>query len=192
MGDEITAKSKGEDYLNEKIDSYWGHFLIVDKEININQYDKDVYRVTISGELWQDRKYLYSFSESCYIKKENGKWCISDLPFLEKPTTPQYTMSYVNINVSTAKELIETSSFLNLTIADCSGGCHYCFWKSGEYIPYAQWIEFPDALYNSTFDILVYCRDGTKSKNFCEHLLNHVYGKIYNLEGGYRAWKKDV
>ena len=111
-------------------------------------------------------------------------------PSPEKPTIPRYTTSYENINVSFAKELIETSP--NLTIVDCSGGCLSCTWKSGAYLPRARWVEFPEVLYNYTSDIMVYCRIGTKSVNFCEQLLNHVYGKIYNLLGGYRAWIKDV
>lgn len=114
---------------------------------------------------------------------------IFNSPPLEKPNTPQYTTSYENINVSLAKELIATNS--NLTIVDCSGGCQECTWKNGAYLPRARWIEFPWKLYDSTYDILVYSQSGQKSANFCEQLLNHVYGKIYNLKGGYIAWRKE-
>jgi len=110
-------------------------------------------------------------------------------PYPEKSIIPQYTTSYENVNVSFAKELIETS--LNLTIVDCSGGCRDCTWKNGYHLPRAQWIEFPETLYNYTSDILVYCQYGIKSVDFCEQLLNHVYGKIYHLNGGYIAWIKD-
>ena len=35
---------------------------------------------------------------------------------------------------------------------------------------------------------LVYSRDGEVGKDFCQELVGHVYGKIYNLEGGWDAW----
>ncbi len=78
IGDEATAKSKGEEYLNEKIDSLWYHFAIVEQETSVYEYGKDAWRVTISGELYRDWEYVRSFSESCYVKKENGKWRVSD------------------------------------------------------------------------------------------------------------------
>ena len=109
-------------------------------------------------------------------------------PSLEKPAIPQYITSYENINVSFAKELIETNP--NLTIVDCSGGCQECLWKNRHYLPRAQWIEFPEILYNYTSDLLIYSQYGIKSTDFCEQLLNHVYGEIYNLKGGYIAWIK--
>jgi len=43
---------------------------------------------------------------------------------------------------------------------------------------------------NQSADILVYNQeDSSKTESFCNHLVGHVYGNIYNLEGGYNAWK---
>ena len=45
-------------------------------------------------------------------------------------------------------------------------------------------------LENETDDILVYSKDGTIGAGFCENLTkNMVYGKVYNLIGGWNAWK---
>ena len=106
-----------------------------------------------------------------------------------KPLISKYTKSYENINVSVAKELIETNP--NLTIVDCRGGCQECTWKNGAYLPRSRWIENPEILYNYTSDILVYSTNGLKSVDFCEQLLDKVYGKIYNLIGGFLAWSKE-
>jgi len=43
-------------------------------------------------------------------------------------------------------------------------------------------------LYNSTEDILVYSKDGTVGEDFCQDITGHVYGEIYNIDGGYNAW----
>jgi len=37
--------------------------------------------------------------------------------------------------------------------------------------------------------LLIYSEDGKRGENFCKKLVGHVYGKIYNLEGGIEAWK---
>ena len=96
-----------------------------------------------------------------------------------------YTSSYKRVNVSVAKQLIESD--LNLTVVDCTGGCKSCVWKNGK-IPRAEWINQPEFLYNTTEDILVYSYDGTTSITFCNQLVNHTYGKIYHLNGGLIAW----
>lgn len=108
----------------------------------------------------------------------------------DNPNALKFTTSYKGVNVSFAKKLIDT--YPNITIVDCSGGCQECLWKNGSHLPYAQWIESPELLYNQNTDILVYCQNGLKSIDFCNKLINHVYGKIYYLRGGFIAWKKGV
>lgn len=100
-------------------------------------------------------------------------------------TKKGYTTTYYNVNVTVAKQLINSTA--NLTIIDCTGGCQPCSWKNG-HIANAIWDEFPENYYNYTSDIIVYDNGGLKSEMFCQSLVNHTYGKIYNLVGGYLAW----
>jgi rhodanese-related sulfurtransferase len=45
--------------------------------------------------------------------------------------------------------------------------------------------------FNTTENLLIYSKNGTVAEeDFCKVLVNHVYGKIYNLEGGFDAWKE--
>ena len=98
-----------------------------------------------------------------------------------------YTTSFSNIAPSEAYDLINTSS--NLKVIDCRGleGCSTCQFNKG-HLPSAQLNSNPMSLYNLTKDVLVYSKNGTVGANFCQDLTDHVYGKIYNLEGGYNAW----
>jgi len=99
----------------------------------------------------------------------------------------RFTQSYQNITVEKAKEII--NSTYNLSVIDVRGleGCSACQFRKG-HLPGAVMNTNPETLYNSTNDILVYSRDGTKSAWFCEQLMGHVYGKVYNLEGGWNVW----
>lgn len=98
---------------------------------------------------------------------------------------PQYTTRYETINVSQAKELIATAT--NLTVIDCRPGCGPCQFKKG-HLPGAILTSNPSAFYNYSCDFLVYCNTGKTGAKFCISLLNHTYGKIYNLDGGWNAW----
>lgn len=106
--------------------------------------------------------------------------------------TSGYTQTYKNITVEEAYNLINKSqnTDYNLTIIDCRGleGCSTCQYKRG-HLPGAVRNDNPITLYNLTEDILVYSVNGTVGAQFCKDLTNHVYGKIYNLEGGWNAWK---
>lgn len=99
--------------------------------------------------------------------------------------TLKYTNSYETINVTVSKELIEKG---NITVIDCRGGCKDCVWKNG-HLPNAEWNNNYEFFYNTTENLLVYCQDGKKSKVFCENLVNHTYGKLYCLDGGFNTWK---
>jgi len=109
----------------------------------------------------------------------------------QKPNEPVFTSSYENITPVQAYELINKSrdTEYNLTVIDCRGleGCSSCQFNHG-HLPEAVLNSNYLTLYNSTNDILVYSRDGTVGASFCENLTGHVYGKIYNLDGGYYAW----
>jgi len=117
---------------------------------------------------------------------------ISALQTTHGNTTSTYTQTYTNITVETAYNLINKSqnTDYNLTIIDCRGleGCSLCQYKHG-HIPGAVRNDNPITLYNLTDNILVYSVNGTVGAQFCRELTNHVYGEIYNLEGGWNAWK---
>jgi len=101
----------------------------------------------------------------------------------------KYTSSYTNLNVDEAWTFINTTTE-NLTIIDCRGleGCSTCQYNRG-HLPGAERNDNPLTLYNYSTNILVYSVNGTVGATFCEDLVNHVYGKIFNLAGGWDAWK---
>jgi len=78
---------------------------------------------------------------------------------------------------------------VNLIIIDARGleGCSECQYKQG-HLPGAIRDQSAQNYYNTTQDILVYSKDGENGTLFCSWLVGHVYGNIYNLEGGYEAW----
>ena len=98
-----------------------------------------------------------------------------------------YTTSFSNIEPSQAYDLINTSQ--SLKVIDCRGleGCSTCQFKKG-HLPRAELNSNPMSLYELEEDVLVYSKDGTVGLDFCLDLTEHVYGKIYNLKGGYNAW----
>jgi len=107
----------------------------------------------------------------------------------EPPVETQYTSSYTNISPQAAYDLINTTN--NLSIIDCRGreGCGLCQFNNQGHIPGAELNQNSLTLYNYTADILVYSKNGSVGEEFCQELVNHVYGEIYNLEGGFEAWK---
>jgi len=109
---------------------------------------------------------------------------IQPKPILEK----KFTSFYTNVTCEQAYNLINTTK--NLSVIDCRGleGCSTCQFNRG-HLPDAVMNSNPTTLYNTTNDILVYSIDGENGSIFCQDLIDHVYGKIYNLEGGYDAWE---
>ena len=113
--------------------------------------------------------------------------------FYSESTEIVYTSSYKNINAEAAYKLINKTS--NLVIIDCRGleGCDSCQIKKEGRLDF----DFvflninPLVHYNSTENLLIYSKNGTVAEeDFCKLLVNNVYGKIYNLEGGFDAWKE--
>lgn len=111
----------------------------------------------------------------------------------ETNNIPTYTTTFQNITSKEAYNLINITE--NLTVIDCRGreGCSHCQFNRG-HLPGAELNDNPITLYQNesdyqnTTDILVYSVNGSVGVDFCTELLGHVYGKIYNLEGGYEAW----
>ncbi len=111
----------------------------------------------------------------------------------ENNNVPTYTTTFSNITPKEAYNLINTTE--NLTVIDCRGleGCSHCQFNQG-HLPGATMNMNSKTLYQNasdyqnTTDILVYSVNGTVGVDFCLDLTGHVYGKIYNLAGGYNAW----
>jgi len=96
------------------------------------------------------------------------------------------TFEYTNITAEEADLLIAND---NITILDVRAleGCGSCQFKNG-HLPGAILESDPTKYYNASYDILVYSVDGTVGAEFCEDLMYKVYGKVYNLEGGWNDW----
>lgn len=104
--------------------------------------------------------------------------------------TPEYAVVFEDITAQEAYDIINTTE--NLTIIDCgynSTGCNTCSYKNSGHIPGAILSDNDYNFFNSTNDILVYGRDENAGAYFCSGLVGNVYGKIYNLKGGFPAWK---
>ncbi len=106
---------------------------------------------------------------------------------LENNNKIPYTSFFTNITVAEAYNLINITE--NLKIIDCRGleGCSHCQFNRG-HLPGAELNDNPTTLYQNSADILVYSVDGSVGEDFCSDLLDHVFGNIYNLIGGYNAW----
>ena len=113
--------------------------------------------------------------------------------FSSEPSEIRYASSYKNISPEAAYNLINRTS--NLVIIDCRGleGCGSCqIKKEGRLdFDFVFLNQNPYVHYNTTENLLIYSKNGTVAEeDFCKVLVNHVYGKIYNLEGGFIAWKE--
>ncbi len=103
-----------------------------------------------------------------------------------------YAQNYTNISVAEAYDIMNTTTDMNLSIIDVRGleGCGTCQFKNKGHLPGAVLNSNPNSLFNSTAVFIIYSVDGTVGANFSQDLVNHVYGKIYNLEGGIEAWRE--
>ena len=123
---------------------------------------------------------VFAYSNGIFLNHENNN-------------IPTYTTTFVNVTAKEAYNLINTTE--NLSVIDTRGleGCSHCQFNRG-HLPGAVLNDNPLTLfqnlsnYQNTTDLLVYSVNGTVGANFCEDLLGNVYGKIYNLIGGYDAW----
>jgi len=111
--------------------------------------------------------------------------------FQEEPEI-KLTSTYKNIDIEVAYNLINKSK--NLAIIDCRGleGCGPCQIKKDGRLnfDFVYLNQNPYVHFNTTKNLLIYSTNGTVAEeDFCKILVNHVYGKIYNLKGGFEAWK---
>ena len=96
--------------------------------------------------------------------------------------------TYYTVSSEEAFDLINNTD--SLTVVDIRGLEGYSAYQFDEgHFPGAEMNTDPEYYYNWQNDILVYSTNGTLSASFCENLTGKVYGKIYNLQGGYEAWE---
>ena len=96
------------------------------------------------------------------------------------------------------EEFVYNISKIHLTIVDCrslDGWCT-CRFNTEGHLPGATLFpargNYTSLYYNvtsDTNDILIYTTDGKNGERFCENLTGNVYGKLYNLVGGFNSWK---
>jgi rhodanese-related sulfurtransferase len=99
-------------------------------------------------------------------------------------TKRKVTTSFTSLSPQEAYDLMNNS--VNLTIIDCSScQCSY----NRAHIVDAIWDDTPSHYYNLTTDVLAYCQNGAVSLAFCNELVNHTYGEIFHIAGGFSAWK---
>ena len=79
----------------------------------------------------------------------------------------------------------DNDSIIIVDIRSCK--CNY----NKEHLPNAVWETDWTTFYNETKDILIYASNDFESIEFCEQLINKMYGEIYYLEGGITAWKNE-
>lgn len=98
-----------------------------------------------------------------------------------------YTTEYEEISAEEAYVLFKSNP--NLIILDVRGleGLNESQYLNG-HLPDSNFDKAISELFNEKKDILIYSNDGTKAKEICKELEGKVYGKIYNLEGGYESW----
>ena len=108
---------------------------------------------------------------------------------------PTLTTCYTNITAQKAYNIIYYEN-KNITIIDVptTGITRYNESHLEDAIMIDDQKYFPEGietLYNTKNDILIYDDDGMGTGIFyCEKLINHTYGKIYYLTGGFSEWKK--
>lgn len=74
------------------------------------------------------------------------------------------------------------------TIVDCSSDNTY--FSGNQKIPNAIWSRNPLTLYDRKETLILYSTDdGSESIEYAKELMNHVYGQVYILEGGFNAWQ---
>lgn len=97
---------------------------------------------------------------------------------------------YINISVSEAKNKIDTEP--ELFILDVRWDYEY---EAGHisgavHIPYTEIMNREHELpINKTHPILVYCKSGGRSQTASMTLVSLSYSQIFNMEGGFTAWK---
>ena len=104
--------------------------------------------------------------------------------FEQEPTGPFITTTYSGVAVENASIIAANNeSVIIVDIRSCK--CSY----NKEHLPNAIWNTDWTTFYNETKDIMVYDSTDLGSIEFCEQLINKVYGDIYYLSGGLTAWK---
>jgi len=96
--------------------------------------------------------------------------------------------SYVDVNVSVAKQMIDSNP--NLVILDVRTRAEYDsgHLKNATLIPVTELANRLGEL-NKDKEILVYCMSGGRSVTASQMLVDNGFSKVYNMLGGITAWR---
>ena len=98
--------------------------------------------------------------------------------------------NYKNINVDLAKELIENRTELFILDVRTNSEFEEGHIASAYLIPHIEITDRKDELPDNFSQlILVYCKSGTRSAIANNTLVSLFYTHIYNMAGGFTAWK---
>ncbi|MHA1942633.1 MAG: rhodanese-like domain-containing protein [Candidatus Hodarchaeales archaeon] len=98
---------------------------------------------------------------------------------------------YTNLTALEAYNIIENTSNLFLLDVRTEEEYENGHLMGSHLIPYDQITSSQNELpSNKTLSILVYCRTGTRSAIASSTLVELNYTKVYNMLGGYFAWKE--
>ncbi len=111
-------------------------------------------------------------------------------PINVRSVNTQLLQNYLTINVSEAKELIENETDLFLLDVRTESEYNEGYIEGATLIPHDQIENQSEKLpSNKSRPILVYCRSGTRSAIASSTLVSLNYTAVYNMDGGFLAWK---
>jgi len=112
---------------------------------------------------------------------------------VNQPQLPTYVLAsdgYINVNVSEAKQMIETNPSLVIldvrTLEEYNEG-HI---ENAVLIPVSELESRLDEL-DGEKDMLVYCRSGGRSATASQILVDNGFANVYNMLGGITAWRNE-
>jgi rhodanese-related sulfurtransferase len=97
--------------------------------------------------------------------------------------------SYINIDVSEAKELIETDPSIVILDVRTDGEYHSEHIEGAINIPVDE-LEQRIGEMNPNTKLLVYCRTGNRSTIAAQTLLENGFTGFYHMQDGIEAWKQ--
>jgi len=112
-------------------------------------------------------------------------------PVVAEEQSQSPSITFQNITVNSAYQMITNGSFPNLVILDVRNQSEYDTGHlyNAVLIPINELEKRISELQDHVgHEIIVYCGSGYRSQVACEILVGHDFAKVYNMLGGIRAW----